>query len=40
MGADIRRKEKIETVTEFVEGVSKVQEKVEAAIKRAQKEIK
>ena len=37
---DLRRKEKIEKVTEFVEKIRKVQEKVEAALKRVQEEIK
>ena len=40
MGADIRRKEKMEKVTKFVERIKKVQEKAEMALKKAQKEIK
>ena len=40
MGIDIRRKGKMEKVTEFAERMKKVQEKAEAALKRAQKEMK
>ena len=40
MGVDIKRKEKIEKVIEFAERIKKIQEKVEAALKRAQEEIK
>jgi len=40
MGVDIRRKEKIEKVTQFAERMKKIQEEVEAALKRTQKEIK
>ena len=35
MGIDIRRKEKIEKATEFMEKIKKVQEEIEAALKRA-----
>ena len=34
MGGDIRRKEKVESVTEFVERMKKVQEEAEAALKK------
>jgi len=37
---DIRRKEKMEKVTEFTERMKKVQEEVEPVLKRAQEEIK
>ena len=40
MGADIRRKEKVEKVMEFVERMKKVQEKVGAALRKTQKEMK
>ena len=40
MGADIRRKEKVEKVMEFVERMKKVQEKAGAALRKAQKEMK
>jgi len=40
MGVDIRRKEKIEKVTQFAERMKKIQEEVEAALKRTQKEMK
>jgi len=40
MGIDIRRKEKMEKAVEFVERMKKVQEKVGAVLKRAQKEMK
>jgi len=40
MGGDIRRKGKIEKVTEFVERMKKVQEKVGAALKKTQEEMK
>ena len=39
MGADIRRKEKVEKVIEFVKRIKKVQEKVETALRKVQKEI-
>jgi len=35
MGADIRRKGKVEKVTEFAERMKKVQEEVEAALRKA-----
>jgi len=35
MGIDIRRKEKIEKATEFMKKIKKVQEEIEAALKRA-----
>ena len=35
MGVDIRRKEKMEKVMEFAKRMKKVQEKAEAALKRA-----
>jgi len=35
MGADIRRKEKVEKVMEFVERMKKVQEKAGAALRKA-----
>ena len=40
IGVDLRRKGKIEKVTEFVERIRKVQEEAGAALVRAQKEIK
>ena len=40
MGGDIRRKEKVESATEFVERMKKVQEEVEAALKKTQEEMK
>ena len=40
MGVDIRRKGKMEKVTEFAERMKKVQEEAGAALKRVQKEIK
>ena len=40
MGVDIKRKEKIEKVIEFAERIKKIQKKAEAALKRAQEEIK
>jgi len=40
MGGDIRKKEKVEKVIEFIEKLKKVQEKAEAVLKRMQKEIK
>ena len=36
MGANIRRKGKVEKVIEFVERMRRVQEEVEAALKKAQ----
>ena len=40
MGGDIRRKGKVESVTEFVERMKKVHEEVEAALKKTQEEMK
>jgi len=40
MGANIRRKGKVEKVTDFTERIKKIQEKVEAALKKVQEEIK
>ena len=40
MGGDIRRKEKVEKVTEFVERMKQVQEEAETAQKKAQENMK
>ena len=40
IGADIRKKRKLEKVIEFAVRMKKVQEKVEVALRKAQKEIK
>ena len=40
MRADIRRKGKVERVTEFVERMRKVQEEAKAALRKAQDEMK
>ena len=40
MGEDIRRKEKVESVTEFVERIKKVHEEAEAALKKTQEKMK
>jgi len=40
MGGDIRRKEKVEKTTEFVKRMRRVQEEVEAALKKAQEEMR
>ena len=40
MGGDIRKKEKVEKTIEFVKRMRKVQEKVGAALKKAQKDMK
>ena len=40
IGIDLRRKEKMEKVTEFAERMRKVQEEAEAALIRVQEEIK
>ena len=40
METDIRKKGKVEKMTEFVERMEKVQEEVEVALRKAQKEIK
>ena len=37
---DIRKKGKVEKMTEFVERMEKVQEEVEVALRKAQKEMK
>jgi len=40
IGADIRKKGKVEKVTEFAERIKKIQEEAGAALRRAQEEIK
>jgi len=40
MGGDIRKKEKVENTTEFVERMKKVHEEVEAALRKIQKKMK
>ena len=40
MGGDIRKKGKVESVTEFVERMKKVHEEAEAALKKTQEEMK
>ena len=40
MGGDIRKKEKVENTTEFVERMKKVHEEAEAALRKTQEEIK
>ena len=40
MGGDIRKKGKVESMTEFVERMKKVHEEARAALKKTQKEIK
>ena len=40
MGGDIRRKEKVESVTEFVEKIKKVYEEAKIALKKTQEEMK
>ena len=40
MGGNIRRKEKVEKVIEFVESMKRIQEEAGAALKKAQKDIK
>ena len=40
MGGDIRRKEKVESATKFVERMKKVHEEAEAALRKTQEEIK
>jgi len=40
MGADIRRKSKVEKAIEFVERMRRVQEKVGAVLKKAQDEMR
>ena len=40
MGIDVRKKEKIEKTTEFVERIKKIQEEVGAALRKAQEKMK
>jgi len=40
MGGDIRRKEKVESATEFVERMKKVHEEAEVALRKTQEEMK
>ena len=40
IGEDIRKKEKIESTTEFVEKMKKVHEEARVALKKAQKDMK
>jgi len=40
MGADIRKKGKVEKATEFAERMKKVQEEAGAALRKAQEEMK
>ena len=40
MGINIKRKEKVEKATEFVERIKKMQEEVGVALKKVQKEEK
>ena len=40
MGGDIRKKEKVESATEFVKRMKKVHEEAEAALKKTQEEMK
>ena len=40
MGGDIRKKGKVESATEFVERIKKVQEEAEAALRKTQEEMK
>ena len=40
MGGDIRRKGKVESVTEFVKRIKKVHEEAEAALRKTQEEMK
>ena len=40
IGVDIRRKEKVEKVMEFVEKMKKIQEDMETVLKKIQKKIK
>jgi len=40
IGADIRRKEKMEKVTEFTKKIKRIQEKAGAILKRIQEEMK
>jgi len=40
MGGDIRRKEKVESVTEFIQRMKKIHEEAEAALRKTQEEMK
>ena len=40
IGADIRRKEKVEKITEFAKRMKKVQKKTSTVLRKTQKEIK
>ena len=40
MGGDIKKKGKVESITEFVEKMKKVQKEAEAALKKTQEEMK
>ena len=40
MGTNIKRKEKVEKVTEFAEKIKKVQEKAKVVLRKIQEEIK
>ena len=40
MGGDIRKRRKVEKVTEFVERMKQVQEEAEAVLKKAQEDMK
>ena len=40
MGGDIRRREKVESATEFVERMKKVHEEAEVVLKKTQEEMK
>jgi len=40
MGADIRKKEKIEKATEFAERMKKIQKKAVATLRKAQEKMK
>jgi len=40
MGSDIRKKEKVEKATEFVERMKQVQEEVGVTLRKAQEDIK
>jgi len=40
MEADIRRKEKVEKATEFVERIKKIQEEMGAVLRKAQEDMK
>jgi len=40
MGGDVRKKEKVESATEFTERMKKVHEEAEVALKKVQEEMK